>query len=62
MMSGERVKVGESRTLARKRGGSEREHEVERVDSTVNEGRFQGGQGGKARRTSLEEVEQSMSG
>ena len=32
---GERVKVGESRTLARKRGISVR---VERVDSTVNEG------------------------
>ena len=32
-------------------GGSEREHEVERVDSTVKEGRFQGGQ---ARRSSLE--------
>ena len=26
--------------------GSEREHGVERVDSTVNEGGFQGGQGG----------------
>ena len=37
----ERVKVGESRTLARKRGGSEREHGGVRVDSTVNEGRFQ---------------------
>ena len=58
---GERVKVGESRTLARVRG-SEREHGVERVDSTVNEGRFQGRQGGQARRASLEEVEGSMSG
>ena len=28
------------------RGGSEREHE-ERVDSTVKEGRFQGGKGDK---------------
>ena len=37
------------------RGGSEREHGVERVDSTVKEGRFQGGQG----RASLEEVEGS---
>ena len=61
-MRGERVKVGESRTLARVRGRSEREHGVERVDSTVNEGRFQGGQGGQARRASLEQVERSMSG
>ena len=44
------------------RGGSEREHGEERVDSTVNEGRFQGGQGGQARRASLEQVEGSMSG
>ena len=55
-MRGERVKVGESRTLVRKRG-SEREHGVERVESTVNEGRFQGGQGGQATRASLEQVE-----
>ena len=53
--------MGESRTLARERG-SEREHGVERVDSTVNEGRFQGGKGGQARRASLEQVEGSMSG
>ena len=46
----------------RVRGGSEREHGVERVDSTVNKGRFQGGQGGQARRASLEQVEGSMSG
>ena len=43
--------VGESRTLASKRG-SEREHEGERVDSTVNEGRFRGGKGGHTRRAS----------
>ena len=43
-------------------GGSEREHGEERVDSTVKEGRFQGGQGGQAGRASLEQVEQSMSG
>ena len=43
-------------------GGSEREHGVVRVDSTVKEGRFQGGQGGHARRASLEQVEGSMSG
>ena len=41
-MREERVKVGESRTLARE-GGSEQEHGVERVDSTVKECRFQGG-------------------
>ena len=44
------------------KGGSEREHGVEKVDSTVNEGRFQGGQGGKPRRASLEQIEGSMSG
>ena len=60
-MRGERIKVGESRTLARERGGSEREHGVERVDYTVKEGRFQGGQGGQARRPSLKEVEGGMS-
>ena len=60
-MSGERFKMGENRTLARL-SGSEREHGEERVDSTVNEGRFQGGQGGQARRASLAQVEGSMSG
>ena len=45
----------------RVRGGSEREHGVERVDSTVNEGRFQGGNGDQARRASLEQVEGSIS-
>ena len=60
-MRGERVKVSDSRTLARERE-SEREHAKERVDSTVNEGRFQGGNGGHTRRTSLEQVEESMSG
>ena len=39
-MRGKRVKMGESRPW-RERGGSEREHGVRRVDSTVNEGRFQ---------------------
>ena len=29
------------------------EHEKERVDSTVKEGRFQGGKGGQAKRASL---------
>ena len=46
----------------RERGGSEREHEEERVDSTVNEGKFQRGKEGQARRASLEQVEGSMSG
>ena len=41
---------------------SEREHEEEKMDSTVNEGRFQGGKGGQATRASLEQVEGSMSG
>ena len=44
------------------RGGSEREHGKERVDSTVKEGRFQGGKGGQATRAFLEQVEGSMSG
>ena len=35
---------------------------MKRVDSTVNEGRFQRGQGGKATRASLEQVEGSTSG
>ena len=61
IMRRERVKVGESRTLVRV-GGSEREHGEKRVDSTVKEGRFQGGQGGQARRASLDQVEGSMSG
>ena len=44
------------------RGRSKREHGVEKVDSTMNESRFRGGQGGKARRASLEQVQGSMSG
>ena len=62
IMKGERVKMGESRTLTRQRGRSEREHGKGRVDSTVNEGRIQGGKGEHVRRASLEEVEGSMSG
>ena len=46
----------------REKRRSEREHEEERVDSTVNKGRFQGGKGGQATRASLEQVEGSMSG
>ena len=45
----------------RERGGSKQEHGDERLDSTVKEGRFQGGEEGQARRASLE-VEGSMSG
>ena len=48
----ERVKVRESRTLARKRG-LEQEYGKERVDSTVKESRFQGGEGVQARRAFL---------
>ena len=40
-----------SRTLARKRGGSEREQGEEKVDPTVNEGRFQEEEGKHAKRT-----------
>ena len=43
------------------RGRSEREHGEEKVDSAVKEGRFQGEEGGQARRASLGEVEGSMS-
>ena len=44
----ERVKVSESRILARERG-TEWEHGKEKVDSTVKEGRFQGDEGGQSR-------------
>ena len=37
-------------------------HGEKKVDSTVKESRFQEGQGGQARRVSLEQVEGSMSG
>ena len=40
----------------------EREHEEERVESTVKKDRFQGSEGGQARRASVGEVEGSMSG
>ena len=55
-----RVKVSETRNLAQKKG-SDREQGEERVDSSVKEGRFQGGEGGKAKRTSLGKVERSIS-
>ena len=57
---GERVKMGEGHTLTRRR--SEREHEKEKVDSTVKKGGFQGGKGRQAIRASLREVEGNMSG
>ena len=38
------------------------EHEKVRVDSTVKKSKFQGGEGGQARKASLGEVEGSMSG
>ena len=53
--------MSESCTLARERG-SEREHGVERVNSTVMEGRFQGEGREQAKRVSLGEVEGSMNG
>ena len=43
-------------TISRGRRVSTWEHKEERVDSTVNESRFQGGEGGKARRASLREI------
>ena len=43
-------------------GKREGEHGEVRMDSIVKEGRFQGGKGGQARRTSLREVKGSMSG
>ena len=62
-MRGERVKVRESCTLVRKRGGgSEWEHWKEKVDSTLKEGRLQGGEGGQAKRSFLGEVGERMSG
>ena len=44
------------------RGGSEREHGEKRVGSTVNDGRFQGGQGRQTRRASLEASQERVSG
>ena len=59
-MKEKKVKMGKSRTLAGVRG-SEQESEEERVDSTVNKGRFQGGNEDQVR-ASLGDVEGSMSG
>ena len=61
ILRGERVKVSESRTLAREREIRARAW-GERVTSTVKEGRFQGEERGQARRASLGDVEGSRSG
>ena len=53
---------GEREPHLGKRGGSEREHGVERVDSTEKESKFQARKGGQVRRASLGEVEGSTSG
>ena len=58
---GERIKVGENRTLARVRGIRKRAWRGI-VDSTVKKGRCTEGQGGQVRRASQEQVEGSMSG
>ena len=42
--------------LWRVREGPEREHREERRDSTVNEGRFQEGKGGQARKAPPKEM------
>ena len=42
--------------------GLEREHGEKSVDSAVKKRRFQGGEGGQAKITSLEKVVESMSG
>ena len=60
MVRWERVKVSESRILARE-GGSERQYGEKRMDSTVKEGKFQGKEGGQAKRIILK-VGRSMSG
>ena len=53
--------MSESRTFAKERG-SQQEYGEEKVDSTVKEGRFQGSEGGQARKAFLEEAEESLSG
>ena len=55
---GERVKVSESRTLARKRG-SKGWRGKERVDYTVKEGRFREKEKGKQRKPSKEKARAS---
>ena len=54
--------MSESRTLSREREKrSEWEHGEERVDSTVKEGKFLGGEGGHAKTASLGEVGKRIS-
>ena len=53
---------GESQDGREPHLGESEEDGEERVDSTVNKGRFQGGKVGQARRASLEQLEGSMSG
>ena len=60
-MRWKRVKVSQIRTLARE-SGIGAEHGEERADPTVKEGRFQGGDGGQAKRTSPGEVGESING
>ena len=61
-MRRERVKVSDSRTLAGERGGVyEREDRKKRMDSIVKEGRFQEGEKAQVKKSSLEQVEGSMS-
>ena len=57
---GEESQGGREQHLG-ERGRSEQEHGVERVNSTVKEGRFRGGEGGQAKRVFLGEVEGYMS-
>ena len=61
IMRGERVKVGESHTLASERGIRARACRG-KGGLHGEQGRFQEGKGGQARRASLEQVEGSMSG
>ena len=53
---------GERELHLGKKEGSKWEHEVERVCSPLKECGFQGGDGGKAKRASLGEVGESISG
>ena len=62
IMRWEGVEVSENRILARERRESGWKHGEERMDSTVKENRFQGDEGGQARRAFLREVEGSVSG
>ena len=61
-MRGGESQGGREPHFGEKKRESEQEHGVERVDSTVKEGRFQGGQGGQARRASPGKVKGSVSG